>query len=188
MSARPLSSVCFASAALVAVASALGLVLLPPLVTAAQGAPGPINITSERMEADAAGDVVTFSGNVVATQAEGMLKAQRVRVFYRDLPATEGSAAAGEPEREITRIEANGEVTVVQGDKVATGQQAVYSAQERTVILTGEPRVRQDRDWVRGTRVTIYLDEDRSVVEGGPGERVESVLYPRGERPGKPQP
>ena len=181
MSRRSLSS--DYSRAALAAALALGLALLAPRAAAAQGgSPEPISITSERMEADAAGDVVTFSGNVVATQADGMLKAKQLRVFYRDLPGTPG--AAGEPRREITRIEADGAVKFVKGDKVATGERAVYNAPGRTIVLTGAPRVRQDRDWVQGTRVTIYLDEERSVVEGGPERRVESIIYPNGEPEG----
>lgn len=165
----------------------MALALLAPQEVAAQaGSPEPISITSERMEADAAGDVVTFSGNVVATQADGMLKAKQLRVFYRNLPAAPGAAA--EPRREITRIEADGEVKFVKGDKVATGERAVYSAAGRTIVLTGAPRVRQERDWVQGTRVTIYLDEERSVVEGAPGRRVESIIYPNAEQEGAQHP
>jgi len=140
----------------------------------------PINITSDRMESNAGGDVVTFTGNVVATQADGMLKARLVRVFYRTLPEAAGAQGA-EPRREVTRIEAEGEVMIVQAKKIATGERAVYSAAERTIVLTGSARVRQERDWVAGSKVTFYLDENRSVVEGAPGRRVTSIIYPKGE-------
>lgn len=144
----------------------------------------PINITSDRMEANAAGDIVTFIGNVVATQADGMLKAKLVRVFYRTLPAPPGS----EPRREIKRIEAEGDVMLLQGNKIGTGDHGVYDAASRTMVLTGNAKVRQDRDWITGTRITYHLDTEQSVVESGPGKRVESVIYPDGSQeagPGK---
>jgi len=149
------------------------------------------------MESNSAGDMVTFIGNVVAIQADGMLKARVVKVFYRNLPAGGGAPAQGqevkgqdpkgqaaggkEPKREITRIEADGDVMIIQGAKVGTGDHGVYNAAERTLTLTGNARVRQDRDWITGTKVTYYLDQDRSVVESGPGKRVESVIFPSGE-------
>jgi lipopolysaccharide export system protein LptA len=134
----------------------------------------PINITSDRMESNAAGDVVTFTGNVVATQADGMLKAKLVRVFYKTVPA---KAPGQEPRREIMRIEAEGDVMLVQGDKVGTGDRGIYSAADRTMVLIGNAKVRQDRDWITGPKVTYYLDEERSVVEGGPGQRVNSLIH-----------
>ncbi len=182
-------------------AAALGLLAICLLAAAAPpgGAPAgksgtsaePINITSERMEANSAGDMVTFTGNVVATQADGILKARVVKVFYRNMPAGEAKAAGGqpgqkaEPRREIVRIEADGDVVITQGNKVAVGEHGVYTAAERTIVLTGKPRVKQERDWVSGNRITFYLDEDRSLVESGPGRRVESTIYPKGE--GQPQ-
>ena len=35
------------------------------------------------------------------------------------------------------------------------------------------------RSVVTGERITIYLAEDRSVVEGGQQERVKAVFYPK---------
>ncbi|MFH0810898.1 MAG: lipopolysaccharide transport periplasmic protein LptA [Pseudomonadota bacterium] len=151
-----------------------------PAGTAARMPPKeePITITSDRMEASAAGDVVTFSGNVVATQAEGMLKARNIKVYYRTLPDSK------EQQRQIQRIEAEGGVMIVQGKRIATGEKAVYSATDRTIVLSGQAKVKQEQDWVRGSRITLYLDDSRSVVEGAPGKRVESIIYPKGERRG----
>jgi len=153
----------------------------------------PINITSERMDADHKANLVTFTGNVVATQADATLTSDRLKVFYKDSPAgsdkggQKGSQAGGS-KRQIERIEADGHVKIVQVDKVATGEHAVYTAQDRVIVLTGQPKLWQERNWVRGTKVLFYLDEDRSVVEGAPGKRVESLIFPEGEKSSAPGP
>jgi lipopolysaccharide export system protein LptA len=43
----------------------------------------------------------------------------------------------------------------------------------------------RDDNVVTGERITIYLAEDRSVVEGGKEERVKAVFYPKNG--GEPQ-
>jgi len=39
----------------------------------------------------------------------------------------------------------------------------------------------QEDNVVTGERITIYLAEDRSVVEGGKQERVKAVFYPKNQ-------
>jgi lipopolysaccharide export system protein LptA len=34
---------------------------------------------------------------------------------------------------------------------------------------------------VSGEKITIFLKEDKSIVEGGSGRRVEVILYPKNE-------
>jgi lipopolysaccharide export system protein LptA len=150
----------------------------------------PINITSERVDADHKANFVTFTGNVVATQADATLTSDRLKVFYKDVSsggADKGGQKGGQAnggKRQIERIEADGHVKIVQVDKVATGEHAVYTAADRVMVLTGQPKLWQERNWVRGTKVLFYLDEDKSVVEGAPGKRVESLIYPEGQGPG----
>ena len=85
----------------------------------------------------------------------------------------------GSTASEIERVECEGNVKVTQGDKVALGQKAVYlaKASPRTIILTGEPRIWRNRDFLTGKRIIYYLDENRSVVEGGRKERVNAIFY-----------
>ena len=43
----------------------------------------------------------------------------------------------------------------------------------------------EDSDVVTGERITIYIAEDRSLVEGGKQERVKAIFYQQG--PGRPK-
>jgi lipopolysaccharide export system protein LptA len=74
-----------------------------------------------------------------------------------------------------------GDVVVSQGDltlnSVATGGRAVFDQAARTVVLSQDAVLRQGPNEVAGDRVVVYLDEQRSVVEGGK-QRVRAVLFP----------
>ena len=56
------------------------------------------------------------------------------------------------------------------------------------VILIGNARVWRDDNVVTGERITMYLAEDRNVVDGGPGGRVRGVFYPKAQEQPKPAP
>jgi lipopolysaccharide export system protein LptA len=85
--------------------------------------------------------------------------------------------------RSVNRIEATGDahrVTIKYENGNATCQKAVYFVDGEKIVLTGDPVA-----WERGTRVsgkqiTIFLAEERSVVEGGSHVRIE------GEGPSHP--
>ena len=139
----------------------------------------PLRITSQQLEADHKNQVITFRGKVIARQGEMTVHADAAQVFYEK--KEEGN--------EVREIVATGNVKIHQGDRVATGQKAVFVNAEQKIILTGEPRAWQGKDMVSGDRITVLLDEDKSLVESGPDRRVEVILYPReegGAKKGKP--
>ncbi len=71
----------------------------------------------------------------------------------------------------IKEIIAEGNVDITSGNRHATSKKAVFNEITRTVVLTGDAHVQELGNWVSGERVTVYLDENRSVVEGGGGDR-----------------
>src|SRR3990170_4129041 len=113
----------------------------------------PITITSNNMEARKKENLVIFRGDVVAQQKDYTLYSRELHVYYAD-------------GQEIKEMIATGDVRIVQSDKVATGEKAVYTKVNRAVVLTGNPQVEQDCDVVKGEKIIIYLDEDKSVVAG----------------------
>jgi len=138
----------------------------------------PLRVTSQQLEADHKNGVITFIGNVIARQGEMIIHADQAQVFY--LKKDEGN--------EIKEIVAIGNVKFQEGDRVATGQKAIFYNDQQKVILTGQPKVWQGKDMVSGDKITVFLNEDKSIVEGGPGQRVEVILYPKPAPPGKGQP
>jgi lipopolysaccharide export system protein LptA len=83
----------------------------------------------------------------------------------------------------IDKIVAMGKVAVhrAQGG-VATAEKAVYGQQEETIVLTGNPVVREGNNFVKGDRITIYLKENRSVVEGSQDKKVTATVFPQSKK------
>ena len=135
-----------------------------------KGERGPVHITSQQLEADYQAKVITFIGDVVARQKEFTLYADRLLLFI------------GAEMKEIEKIVARGNVRMVQGERTATCNEATYYHREGTVVLRGEPVVREGDNWVSGKRITYYIDEQKSVAEGEGEDRVKVTIIPHEEQ------
>ena len=65
---------------------------------------------------------------------------------------------------------------------MATVEKAVYYRQDEKVVLTGKPVVKQGNDFMAGDRITIFLNENRSVVESSEDKKVRAVIFPKREK------
>lgn len=126
----------------------------------------PIDINSDSVEANQKENVVTFIGNVVAKQGDATLYANRLIIYYD--PNT----------KKMKEIVALGNVKVVQLERRATSQKATFFQNENKAVFDGEAVIREGENIIRGERVTFYLDEERSIVEGGKGEQVSTHITP----------
>ncbi|TKS58376.1 MAG: hypothetical protein EWM72_03042 [Nitrospira sp.] len=75
--------------------------------------------------------------------------------------------------RSVSRIEATGHVKIEKDNGNATCQKAVYFSDDEKIVLTGDPVAWEKGTRVSGKQITIYLAEERSVVEGGSHVRIE---------------
>ncbi len=126
----------------------------------------PIDIVSDTVEANQKENKVTFNGNVVAKQEDATLYANTLVIQYD-----------GDTKR-LKEITAIGNVKVIQGERRATGQRAIFKQEEDKVILEGEAVLREGENEIRGERVIFYVSEERSIVEGGKGNRVTTRITP----------
>jgi lipopolysaccharide export system protein LptA len=127
--------------------------------------------------------VVVFTGNVNATRDDFTIKCEKMVLHYDELP---DEKAAGKLEIRIDRIVATGQVKITRASGgVATSEKAIYYERDEKIVLTGKPVVKQENDFVEGSKITLFLKEQRSMVEGSKSEKVRAVLFPRGER-GRP--
>jgi lipopolysaccharide export system protein LptA len=138
---------------------------------------GPMVIQSNSLEVNNESKVVTFNGEVRAKRDGFVLQCQEMLVFYKEFEV-------GEQEKkdriEITKIVAKGNVIIDRDEGGrATADQAVYYQSDEKVILTGKPVVREGEDFVEGDRITLFLKENRSVVEGDKDKKVRAVFFPK---------
>ena len=120
-----------------------------------KGTREPIVVTSNRMEAEKLGDVVTFIGDVVLKKEAMTMNADTLLVFY------------DQPAKGVREIEARGNVVVSQEGRIALAEKAVYYSDEEKIVLTGDARIIEDQNQVGGDRITLFIREERSIVEGG---------------------
>jgi len=153
----------------------IGCALTVPLARA-QEAPQPaqsgepLHIRSEEMTAKNAENKIIFKDNVVATKGDLWMRADEMVVLFVPAPASTGPqpspfALAGANPSEIDHIDADGHVELKQGERRATADHAFYDQKLDKVILTGNPHVWEKDYEVKGQRMTIFLKENRSVVE-----------------------
>ena len=126
----------------------------------------PIYITSDWMEVDQKKNTITYKGRVVMVQAEMTMRSEILIAHY-------------DPEmKSMSQIVAEGKVNTTQGDRVATGEKAVFDDKAKTVTLTGNPVMRQGNNQVSGTRVIYFMEQDRAVAEGDGKVRVQATIFP----------
>jgi lipopolysaccharide export system protein LptA len=126
----------------------------------------PIYITSDWMEVDQKKNTITYKGRVVMVQADMTMRSEALTALY-------------DPEmKRINQIIAEGKVNASQGDRVATGDRAVFDDKAKTVTLTGNPVMRQGNNQVSGTKVVYFIEQDRAVAEGDGRVRVQATIFP----------
>jgi lipopolysaccharide export system protein LptA len=147
------------------------------LVTSPAEAPVPMVIKSKSLEVDDGQKLVTFTGDVNATRGEFVIDCQKMILYYDKLPA---AGQAGKSDTKIKEIVATGEVRVTRAQGgVATAEKAVYYQNDEKVVLTGKPSVKQGKDSIEGDRITLFLKENRSVVESFEHKKVTATIFPK---------
>ncbi len=91
----------------------------------------------------------------------------------------------------VLRTVSTGSVRIITKDcRTGTAQRAEYFDLDQRVVLIGNARVWQDDNVVSGDTITIYVAQDRTIVEGGKQERVKGIFYSQkdSKQDGQPAP
>jgi lipopolysaccharide export system protein LptA len=154
---------------LIVVLWSLPVLAAPPSGTPLTGSREPIEITADRLDADDKARIMMFVGNAVARQGDATISADRLTVRY----AGQGG--------DVDRMVAEGNVRIVQGDRVATSQRADFFRDQERILLTGSPQVTEKGSTVQGHQITLFMKERRAVVQGSQSGRVNAVFQPKAE-------
>lgn len=128
---------------------------------------GPVTITARSLEFDYRSGVLTYRGDVRVEQGDVTMRSDLLRLTL-DL----------EDLSHPREVVAEGHVRIAKGERVATGGRAVFDQGAQTITLSDAAVLRDGPNEVSGERVVVYLDEERSVVEGGDKTRVRAKLFP----------
>ncbi|MDZ7642690.1 MAG: lipopolysaccharide transport periplasmic protein LptA [Desulfurivibrio sp.] len=147
------------------------------LMLATGAAATPIEIEADRMESMTGENAILFTGQVVAHQEGLTVHSDKMTVHY--FSDEERARQAADDERRLKKLFATGNVRVESDDFSGSGQRLDYFEVERKAILSGKAKVWQDNNLVTGDRVTMYLDEGKSIVEdqGKSEQRVRAYFY-----------
>jgi len=143
--------------------------------------PAEIVITSESLVFRDHDNMALFTGKVVMTKGDFVMRADQMVVHFdgtSPAPSAQRSGKTGTPaspaatdlptvgNRAINLIDATGNVFMQRGEKRAKSKKAVYYQRDETLVLTGDPEAWEEGYRVTGTKMTMFLREDRSIVEG----------------------
>lgn len=116
----------------------------------------PTIITSEILTADNKAKTALFERSVIARKGDMTLFADRMMVYYSEEKG----------DSNIKKIDAEGNVKLIKGERVITSKNAIYfGVPEEKIIFTGEPRATEGENVVTGTKMIYFMKDDRSVVE-----------------------
>jgi len=137
-------------------------------------------IKSNTLEIDNKQKIVTFTGNVYAQRDSFTVNCKKMLLYYHD---QNPGKKPGKENMKIKKIVATGKVRIIRQDGgVAMAERAVYFQEDEKVVLTGHPVIKQGNDFVEGSKITLFLKEKRSIVEGSARKKVRAVLSPRSKK------
>lgn len=134
-----------------------------------------IQLTSDRMLLDEKKKTVIFEGHVLVKRSDVTITADRLYLYGKQNERIAMDKPLGD---QVDRIEVEGNVRIIQGNKVASAEKAVYYVGHQRILLIGNPVISQGQDRISGQAITIYLKEGRSVVEGGQEKPVQVIITP----------
>jgi lipopolysaccharide export system protein LptA len=157
----------------------------------------PVQIEAAQLDVRDKDKVAIFSGNVVVTQGDTIMKCKTLNVFYeQDDPkgtAAKNTMKAAQPgpggKQSIKRLEARGGVIVIQKEQTATGETGIFEMKTNTVTLVGGAQgvvVTQGTNVLRGERLVVDLTTGYARVESGKGKTVQGIFSTnKDDKPGK---
>jgi lipopolysaccharide export system protein LptA len=122
----------------------------------------------------------TFEGNVKVVQGNITLTCDKLSIAYDNdagTPTENRSGKNGRVDDKIKSITAEGNVKIVQDDRMATAGKAFFDRVNRIIKLTDNPRIWQGRDAGIANAIIMYLDENRWEFQGDDGSPIKFTIH-----------
>lgn len=143
----------------------------------------PLDITAERLEMKQKQGRAIFKGAVKVIQGKMTLSSETLTVFYK--------AAEGEDKPAISRLDAQGTVTLVSATESLSGDWGVYDVDRRLITIGGNVIFKQGENTLNGQRLEFDLVSGLAKLDGQENEaddgRVRGTFsVPKQEEPSDP--
>lgn len=130
-----------------------------PVVVERASVAAPTVITSDELQMSLDKKVATFTGHVKVVDPQGTMIADKMVVHIGD------ESSAG---NSVSKIEATGGVVISQEGRRAIADEAVFTAADRVVILSGAAQVQTGNSLVTGETIIYDMTKNTAVVKGRP--------------------
>ena len=137
----------------------------------------PVEIQADRLEVIQKDKIALFQGNVEAKQGNVHLKADAMRVYYKE-------KAAGE-QNSVSKIDVSGGVFLATPQETAQGAKGVYDVENSVITLIDNVVITRGKNVLKGSALTYNLKTGHSEMKGGAGitadgkkQRVRGVFVP----------
>ncbi len=138
-----------------------------------------IHITADSLVSDSNAKFAEFIGNIEASQGDFVINSDSLKIYYKGDLKDKTAARSSES---IEKIVAIGNVHIKSKEMSADTQQADYDTDTMIIVLSGEgSKVFDQKNFVTGSKITVYRKEGKTRVEGDKNKRVTAVFYPRGK-------
>ncbi len=136
-------------------------------------------ITATKMTVRNQESKAIFEGAVVLTKGTLVVHSDAMVISFRPSDQPAAAAKPGDQNTPRSNEVAGSEKDAPAGTDTlpimkATCRKAVYYQDEEKIVLTGDPVAWQKGTRVTGKQITMYLAEERSVVEGGSRVMIEN--------------
>lgn len=140
----------------------------------------PIDIQADSLEVLQQDKQAIFKGKVEAKQGNVRLKADEMRVYYKE----NSNAAAGG--NSVSKIDVVGNVFLATPQETVQGSKGVYNVDQSLITLNGDVVITRDKNVLKGKDLTYNLKTGQSNLQGGGGtigadgkkERVRGYFVP----------
>ena len=153
----------------------------------------PVNIDADKLDYFDKEQKLIYAGSVIVVNGPSTLKTSRMTIFLdnkkvagKDAGGAGGGASSSD---KVRHVDADGPVTLVSPDQIATGDHLAYDRGDNKVHLTGNVTWTQGETVVKGdhlvydltTKEAHVLASDSSGKEGGAaqGQRIHSMFTPK---------
>lgn len=129
----------------------------------------PVRVQAEHLVLRKDRHLAQFTDDVVVHRGDAVVRSPRMDARYDE-------------SGQLTTLAMRGGVELREGDRRATGRSADYDARDRTLVLTGDPRLYDRGDVLTGDRIDLALDSKEVRVEKARGK-----LRPEAHRDEEPK-